>query len=415
MKHFFLILFLAWSLTSPAQTLSGFNPDYHYLTSGNLAADKNLYLLTVLEQDPAICSLFRNCLPLKLIQDQHIAFRHQIEDAGNRFPANFSSLCYTQADSLNISNALADLYTTHQAIFDDMIGKHLRPSGYYQRFTNDDNKTLLLKAWGVVCTGCNHIIDHYGAQNKSKLYSTLPDKRRYYDSVQALFQALTNEATDTLFCTLTSFTARRLLTINGAGNAARHEPLQEGINKPAYNKIPATSWNNFPYSLILILGSGPADSVTSLSPTGRQRCDTAVLRYQAGLAPFIVVSGGYVHPDGTKYCEAIEMKKYLMAQYNIPEDAIITEPFARHTTTNIRNTNRIIYHYAIPAYKPVMVISSQSHISSITDTTHSFDTRNLRELGYLPYTSMARRAPSEATYLPNMESLQMDPNDPLDP
>ncbi len=415
MKHFLLLLLLFLSVISTAQTKVGFNPRYHPLSSGNLVADKNFYLFTVLEHNPAICSLFRANIPLDLIQSRHIGFRYLIEKTGNNTPGILSSICFTAEDSLNINNALAALYSDYPSIFDKMILDHLRPSGCYQRFSNKDNKTLLLKAWGVLCAGCNHVIDVYGTHNKMRLYSTLPDKRQYYDSLQSLFQTLTNENTDTLFFTLASFTAQRLLAINGADNAARHEPLEEGINKAAYKKISSTDWSKYPYSVVLILGSGPSDSVTALSPTGRLRCDTAVLRFLAGLVPFIVVSGGYVHPEGTKYCEALEMKKYLMQQYHIPEQAIITEPFARHTTTNIRNTNRLIYRYAIPSNKPVLVISSQSHISTITDTAHTFDNRNLRELGYLPYNNMNRKAPSEATYLPNLNSLQMDPNDPLDP
>ena len=122
-----------------------------------------------------------------------------------------------------------------------------------------------------------------------------------------------------------------------------------------------------------------------------------------------------MHPAGTKYCEAIEMKRYLMEQYGLPEEAIIVDPFARHTTTNIRNANRIIFHNGIPADKPVLVISSPSHITSITEAGHSFDIRNLRELGYLPYSDMEKISVSEARYVPSMLSLQSNPVDPLDP
>jgi hypothetical protein len=299
-----------------------------------------------------------------------------------------------------------------------MIEKHLRQSGYFQRFSDDNNKTLLLQAWAQVFTSSNNIIDKYGFQNRLNSNFVYPSNRHYRDSFKSIFTSLAVQDmhnTRLLFFKPALSLVNRLLEINGHNEAARHEPLEKGINEAAFKEIPGINWEGYPYSVILILGSGPEDSVTALSQTGKLRCDTAVLRYKLALAPFIVVSGGYVHPAGTHFCEALEMKKYLITQYAIPEAAIISEPFARHTTTNIRNTNRVIYRYGIPADKPVLVISTQWHIGSITDTSHSFDNRNLRELGYLPYKNMTRKAPSEATYLPAIISLQMDPGDPLDP
>ena len=62
----------------------------------------------------------------------------------------------------------------------------------------------------------------------------------------------------------------------------------------------------------LVLGSGGRDLTTSISPIGAQRTDVAAQLFLQHKAPLIIVSGGYVHPMQTPYCEAIEMKKHIM-------------------------------------------------------------------------------------------------------
>ena len=43
-------------------------------------------------------------------------------------------------------------------------------------------------------------------------------------------------------------------------------------------------------------------------------------------APFILVSGGNVHPNLTPYNEALEMKMALMREFGVPENAILVDP-----------------------------------------------------------------------------------------
>jgi len=236
-----------------------------------------------------------------------------------------------------------------------------------------------------------------------------------------MFGALLENKMDSLFFTPSLFLALKLMAINGRDDPdsyrGRFEPLQDGINKAACAKITTTKFSDFKYSAILIPGSGPNDTTTALSNVGKMRCDTAAMRFNNDkwLAPFIIVSGGYVHPYGTKHCEALEMKNYLMTQYHIPDSAIIAEPDARHTTTNIRNANRLIIRYGIPFVKPVLVISTPWHIEYLTGAGSLFFQRNMNELGYLPFGQMAYIPVSMASYIPSLLSLQMNPEDPLDP
>ena len=60
-----------------------------------------------------------------------------------------------------------------------------------------------------------------------------------------------------------------------------------------------------------------------------------------------------------------EMKKYLMNHLKVPENAIIMEPHARHTTTNLRNGARLIYRYGIPFDKAALTSTSRGQSSSI--------------------------------------------------
>src|SRR5262249_27191168 len=114
----------------------------------------------------------------------------------------------------------------------------------------------------------------------------------------------------------------------------------------------------------------------------------------------------------TPYCEAIEMKKYLMEKYQIPETSIMVDPHARHTTTNFRNAARLVFRYRIPAAL-ALVTSRESHITS--STIDEFRTRCINELGYFPVEFINRISPVAAEFKPSVASLFFDANDPLDP
>ena len=107
------------------------------------------------------------------------------------------------------------------------------------------------------------------------------------------------------------------------------------------------------------------------------------------------------------------MKKFLMTRFGIPEQAIIIDPHARHTTTNIRNADRLMIRYGIPLTKPSDFVTTASQLQM--SASNAFDQRNLNELGYLPYRDKQQLSPHDISFYPVMESLHMDPYDPLDP
>jgi hypothetical protein len=136
-------------------------------------------------------------------------------------------------------------------------------------------------------------------------------------------------------------------------------------------------------------------------------------RYKKGLAPFVIVSGGHVHPFQTAFCEAIEMKKYLMEMCSVPEEAIIIEPHARHTTTNFRNATRIMARQGIPTDKKSLCTTSIFQADYIA--SNNFKEINLNYLKYTPFLSLKRLNDFDIEFIPNLLSLQMDNLDPLDP
>ncbi|RYY13730.1 MAG: YdcF family protein, partial [Chitinophagaceae bacterium] len=139
--------------------------------------------------------------------------------------------------------------------------------------------------------------------------------------------------------------------------------------------------------------------------------DMAVEQYRQGKAPYIMVSGGHVHPSKTRYCEAVEMQKYLVNRHQIPANAIIIEPHARHTTTNLRNAARLVYLFGIPDHQRIMIVTDVFQSTYIPMMSGRF----MDELGYLPYRGLERNRDGRITFLPDRAALRINPYDPLDP
>jgi hypothetical protein len=158
-------------------------------------------------------------------------------------------------------------------------------------------------------------------------------------------------------------------------------------------------------------GEGPETYEEVISPGGIERCKLAANAYEDGLAPFILVSGGKVHPYKTKYCEAEEMKKYMVEKLGIPENAIIMEPHARHTTTNLRNAVRLMLQYRFPEGKPGLIVTDKDD----NDYIAKMDGRCKAELGYVPYKLGNRVSATELEFFAVPDAFQINPLEPLDP
>lgn len=260
--------------------------------------------------------------------------------------------------------------------------------------------------------GLNHIIDVYGLDAAPRYPEIdgpiVASKPRYLADAIALANAAGDEERDPSIAL-----ALALLDASDRDEAAAFEPLDAQYNGPAFARVRTVDWSRYPYTAIIVPGIGPDDLATPLSAKGKLNVHMAAARFFDGVAPFIIVSGGTVHPRGTKHAEALEMRQALIERYGVPADCIVVEPYARHTTTNLRNASRRLAALGAPSDRDALIVTYFDQSKMIESA--SFAARNRLELGYLPGTVGARLSPTELTFRPAAESLRIDPMDPLDP
>ena len=392
---------------------AGFDSNYK-LSLPKPVQDKNFFLLSLFQRNESVRELLKQN---KALNQLAAAKASALKKAASCNDVT----CFDQLirfDGPTIEAVATELQTlANRAEFKLLAKKDLRPSGVFIRYNNQSNAEMLVAAWKDAANGMNRILSVYGL-GKDPRYKDI-DRVSFdvsSETYRNLLKAKVAEiklAKAPLFFEPTLNFALKLLEINRRDEAGRYEPLEQGENKAAVQNLRKIKWGDYPYSFILVLGSGGRDLTTSISPIGAQRTDVAAQLFSQHKAPLIIVSGGYVHPMQTPYCEAIEMKKYLMEKYKIPETSILIEPQARHTTTNFRNAARLAFRYGLPNDRTALVTSSEDHITS--STSDEFRTRNLNELGYFPVEFIKRISPVAAEFKPSVASLFFDANDPLDP
>jgi hypothetical protein len=105
------------------------------------------------------------------------------------------------------------------------------------------------------------------------------------------------------------------------------------------------------------------------------------------------------------------MKRYAMAVLKVPENAVLIDPHARHTTTNLRNAARILWRDGAPG--KMLVVSDEGQTAYIASA--AFDARNRAETGVLPYAEKKQLGRFEVEITPAAAALRLNPLDPLDP
>lgn len=403
-------------------------PDQRYklIAGKSYVQSKNYYLLTLFQQLPEVRKM--------LAADPVLGQMGKIKvDSLNNALKNCArdGFCYTRvlrfsdAEIKTIGEKLKALYQPTNAL-GKLVKEHLIPSGTYFLFQQSPAADMLEKAWIQDAEGVNFAIGVY-AEGKKPNYPMIDSisfaTRNPRDTttfnpayVSLLYNATSLIALENknnpLFFEPSLSAALRFIEINEREQAADFEPMAEGENKAAVDRVKTINWNNYKYSVIMLPGAGPDEHDVALSAEGMLRCRLAAMQYHAGVAPFIVPSGGKVHPYKTKYCEATEMKKYLVEKLNVPANAIIIEPHARHTTTNMRNTVRLMYRYGIPMTR--MGISCTTRGQSMMIEKTLID-RCLRELNEAPYKNGVRLSETEVEFYPLLDALHINPKEPMDP
>ncbi|HMS40657.1 MAG TPA: YdcF family protein [Pyrinomonadaceae bacterium] len=414
---FVLVLLAAFNLFGQIATKSVKSFDANYkIDFRNPAQDKNFYLLSLMQNQKKLrASLAKNRIFQEWAKEKNVLPSAVKCDNKDCFDAAFR---FTGADIEYIAKVFENSANDKNLM--NLVENDLRPSGMFILYAAKSNTEMLAMAWRDAANGLNHILDVYGL-GKDALYKDI-DNVSYdvngaeYKQILKTKVAEIKPEKNALFFEPTLAYAMKLLEANGRDEAGRFEPMEQSENKAAFENLKNIKWNDFPYSVILVLGSGPnakLGDAPNIGKIGIQRAEAAVKMFQEKKAPLLILSGGYVHPARTPYCEALEMKKYVMEKFKIPESAILIDPHARHTTTNVRNAARLMFRYKIPSDKKGLITSSQSHIDYVAG--NEFVKRFMKELDLVPMQIFARVSPIEVEFLPLSDALFMNSMDPLDP
>jgi hypothetical protein len=381
--------------------------------------DKNFYLLSVLQKDADVRRALASDQEIGAISaERERSVARSLTSCKQNVDCTLKSLLWTDEEIHAVSFALARLYRKDKSVR-LLVDKTLRPNGAYVLYQNKSGDDLLANAWDICARGLNDVISVYGDGAAPRYpvidsFSFDVNSADYQQRINSLVSRVSAGAPPSaLFFEPSLSVALQLLSMNHRDEAGRLEPMEAGVNAAAVKAISATQWNKFAYTVIVVPGAGPGDRDTALSSSGRKRTQLAAEAYHKGQAPFILVSGGYVHPSQTRFSEALEMKKALLQDYDVPESAILVDPHARHTTTNMRNAVREMFRYGVPMDKPALVISDAAQTGYIA--AQSLADRCLKEMGYVPYRIINRPSDTSLVFLPQIESLEQDPMEPLDP
>ena len=388
-------------------------------SSGDFVQDKNFYLLTALAMDAdSRAAAAADPVLADLGRRSAAALSTAYASCKPATGCSLSPIMYSEADIQLVGDRLSVLAAPGGPL-NALVRRDLRPSGRFQRHAGLDDGTFAKVAWLETAAGVNRLYRVYGLGEAPRYpaidaISYKPDSSDFQSLVKAVLETQIDGARpDDPFFANWLRVGLDLLAINQRDEAGRYEPMNQGVNAAAFARARLINWSDRPYAAILVPGAGTLDGERGLSAAGSLRVRLAARRYAEGLAPFVIVSGGHVHPNKTPYAEAIEMKRELMDRYHVPENAILVDPHARHTTTNLRNGERLVHALGAPETKEIVVTTSRDQ--SLYIESPVFLRRNEDELGYQPLTVVRRLTPHDLVMAQNLLSLHADPRDPLDP
>lgn len=419
------ILFIILALVNQTIAQNQVSKNSYQLVRGNsFVTSKNYYFLTLINTIPEVSKQLANDTTLQRIQLlRKNNFKKALDNCKLDIICLTAQLQFSEDEISQVGQRLRQLYAKDNYL-GKLIRNHIIPSGTYYQFNQLEEKELLVKAWEQDARGINFCIGVY-AEGKKPNYPLIDSisfkvydskggiQPGYWNMIYNLCSLIYQERENAeSFYTYSLAAATYLLEINEREQAADFEPMELGENKAAYNKVKSIRWNDYPYSVIVIPGAGPDDPKVPLSAEGMIRCRLAAIQYKKGLAPFIIPSGGKVHPYKTIYNEALEMKRFMMDKLQIPESAIIIDPHARHTTTNMRNSVRLMYRYGIPFDKVGLVCTTRGQSNMVTTTLPD---RCFRELKLVPYKNGKRLSETVSEFYPLKDALHINPFEPIDP
>jgi uncharacterized SAM-binding protein YcdF (DUF218 family) len=134
-----------------------------------------------------------------------------------------------------------------------------------------------------------------------------------------------------------------------------------------------------PAGAIVVLGAAQYNGTPS--PVFAARLDHAVSLYLAGLAPYVVATGGKL--DGDRWTEAEVARAYAIER-GVPQSAILMENHGRNTLESIDRVAEILRARGID---DAIFVSDQSHMLRVL--------RIAADRGLTAWGSPAQRSPSD--------------------
>ncbi|MFO0588639.1 MAG: YdcF family protein [Polyangiaceae bacterium] len=376
--------------------------DYAAPESGSIEEDKAFFLATLLDADANLhLELAMDATLTLAAQDRDARLRAAPDKCGSDTACYQGELVWLAAEADDAASALVARLTDAGLLAP--FAANMRASGRFSLHATASDDELVRAAFLDYTVALGKTLeDETSSLGGTAMHDVVASAAAAHPATFFFHEAL-------LAVDLAALTA------DERDEAERYEPLAKGENAKALANIPTIDWAKYPFTVILVPGQGPDMDGVNLAPDGQARADLAAQRYAAGLAPIIALSGGHVHPDRTPYSEAIEMKKYLRSTYAIPEEALIVDPHARHTTTNLRNVSRLLYRYGIPTDRSLLVTTTAGQAIYIGFWHGTFGPRCIDELGYLPWRSLVPLSKYDICMVPVAISLHADGRDPLDP
>ena len=132
-----------------------------------------------------------------------------------------------------------------------------------------------------------------------------------------------------------------------------------------------------PADAIVVLGAAQYDGRPS--PVFQARLDHAISLYRAGVAPYLVVTGG--QRPGDRTTEAAVARRYAI-DHGVPADAIFGEDEARNTLDSLRAVGRAMHDRGLSS---AVFVSDPTHMLRVV--------RIAGDLGLEAYSSPTRTSP----------------------
>ena len=407
----------------PVGVKIGFDSTYVPVSTDNKLQDKLFYLLTVIQKSDY--SGIIEQAEFKTLRERYLSLFAEVSKSASVSMNVRQKFLISKTECETLKRGFVRAYNS-DVLMRNIVKKELLPSGNWEMYYAGTADTTFLKlVVEQTVAAIDTIINQYLVGTKSQYPEDGPSdsygpKNLYTGEYARQFISVLNniDKNTTTALNLPIATALSLLTMNNRDEAVRFEPLATGENKAVMANLKNIVWGNYTYASLIVPGDSPnseGDAIY-LSESAKKHVQYAVEAYNGGLAPVIIISGANVYPyyPPTQYFEAVEMKKYMIQTYSVPENVILVDPCARHTTSNLRNAARLIIKLGIPRYKKSLIVTKKIQNDGIV--APGFTTRCNLEFGYMPGKLGERIADVRLEFTPNnFNVLTLNPKDPLDP